>query len=88
LLAGGRLGRSLELSLFDALALRSRRVTVTVAGTERLVLPAGEQQQGLRVRAVVEGLTRDLWLDREGMPLREELPLGFRAEHEWWRPHE
>lgn len=87
LLAGGRLGRSLDLSLFDALALRSRRVSVTVGGTERLELPAGEQQ-GLRVRVEVEGRTCDLWLDREGMPLREELLLGLRAEHEWWRPNE
>ena len=84
LLARGRLGRTLELSLFDPLSLRPHRVTLRVLGSETLQLPGGPHR-ALHVRTDVEGLRTDLWLDRDGMPLREELPFGLRADHDWWR---
>jgi hypothetical protein len=84
LLARGRLGRTLELSLFDPLSLQPRRVTLRVLGSEILQLPGGPRR-ALHVRTDLEGVGTDLWLDPDGMPLREELPLGLRADHEWWR---
>lgn len=87
LLARGRLGNSVELSLFDPLALRSRRVTLRIVGGETLEL-AGKRHDAVHVHTDVDGLGSELWLDKDGMPLREELPLGFRADHETWSADE
>jgi len=87
LLARGRLGRNLELLLFDPLALGPQRVTLHVLGREVLEL-AGGRRQGLHVRAESPSGASDVWLDPDGLPLREESPSGLRADHEWWRDHE
>ncbi len=84
LLARGSLGRKLELSLFDPLALRTHLVTFVVEERETLRLRSGTHR-AVRVRCDVQGMTARVWLDERGLLLREEMPLGVVAEHESWR---
>jgi hypothetical protein len=87
LLAQGRLGRSLELLLFDPLALEPERVTLRVLGSETVQLPGGSRK-GMHARVEGQGRVSDVWLDEDGMVLREETPSGLRADHERWSDHE
>ncbi len=88
LLARGSLGKSLEVMVFDPLAMQQRLVVYRVEGREELVLrraPRGERaRQAIRVSCELSGITTRVWLDPRGLVLREELPLGFVLEHESW----
>lgn len=83
LLARGSLGKTLEVMVFDPLAMQQRMVVYRVEGRERLALRSGPRD-ALRVSCELSGLTTRVWLDERGMVLREELPLGFVLEHESW----
>jgi len=83
LLARGSLGRTLEVMVFDPLAMQQRMVVYRVEGREELALRSG-RRTAIRVSCERSGLTTRVWLDPRGMVLREELPLGFLLEHESW----
>jgi hypothetical protein len=83
LLARGSLGKTLEVMVFDPLAMQQRMVVYRVEGRESVSLRIG-RRPAIRVSCELAGLTTRVWLDERGMVLREELPLGFVIEHESW----
>lgn len=87
LLARGSLGKTLEVMVFDPLAMQQRMVVYRIEGRETIALRAargGGGQPAIRVSCELTGLVTRVWLDPRGMVLREELPLGFVLEHESW----
>lgn len=87
LLARGRLGRKVEISLFDPLSLRQHVVSYRVETKEQLRLSSGIYP-ALRVSCDLGGVSTRVWLDPAGLVLQEELPLGITLQHESWRRDE
>lgn len=83
LLARGVLGRQVELSLLDPMTLQRRSVTFTLVGRRTLSL-GGQQHDAILLRQSFAGLESQIWLDRRGRVLKEELPLGLWIQHESW----
>lgn len=83
LLAQGSLGQQAEVTIFDPLSMRQRVVAFKVEGRESLRLTSGTFDT-IRVSRDLDGMNTRVWIDPRGRVLKEELPLGFVAEHESW----
>jgi hypothetical protein len=83
LLARGRLGSKVEVSLFDGLSFQQRSVTLQLEQRERLRITSGVYE-AIRVKQSSGALTTTLWLSADGLVLKEEMPLGISLEHESW----
>jgi hypothetical protein len=73
-------GRQREVLVFDPMTLRSERATITVKMQERI--PGTESAEGLRVEEEFHGLRTQVWLDAQGVVMREEGPMGFAMVRE------
>lgn len=83
LLARGVLGKQVELSLVDPMTLQRRPVSYALVGRRPLKL-GSQQFDALLVKQRISGISTDLWLDRRGRVLKEQLPLGISIQHESW----
>lgn len=83
LLVSGKLGNQVEVNILDPLSMNLKQVTYRVTGEEQLTL-GGRTYEAVKVRRQMEGLSSGLWLDKAGMILKEEMPLGFSLQHEGW----
>ena len=83
LISRGALGRQTELRIFDPLTMRPTMASYTVLGHQRLVFADGSYRT-VHVEQRIGPVKSEVWLDREGRVLREQLPWGFHLEHLSW----
>ncbi len=79
--AGLRAGQTLEASVFDAAAMSAQTIEIQTVGLETLETLSGKTE-AWKLLESFRGVETTVWLDKNGVVLREEGPMGLVAVRE------
>jgi hypothetical protein len=74
-----RPGRSLAIRTLDPLTLQTSTMLLT-AGSREIIMVGAQPRRAMPVETSWQGLAFRIWVDEDGMMLRQETPLGWVME--------